>query len=373
MIDKPNIVTVDLAALVHNLAQVRALIGQGIKIMGIVKSDAYGHGLLPVSQILERNGIDCLGVAYLHEALEMRDEGIRLPIVILCGIQTKEEAREVVDKDLTPVLFEMAVAETLARESEKQGKRTRIHVKVDTGMGRLGISQGEIMPFISKIAALRGLDLEALTSHLSSADGCIGDFTECQTESFKKAVETARSLGLRPPSNNLANSAGIMGHQQTYFDMLRPGIMLYGGLPSPEFKSPVALKAAMHFKGRVLQVRELPDRTPISYGRTYYTEGQRRMAVLSAGYGDGLPRSMSNRGNVLIKGKKAPIVGRICMNLTICDITGIRDVRPGDEAIFLGSQGDETITADDLARWAGTISYEVLCSIGRGHRKEYIQ
>lgn len=372
MIDKPNNLTIDLSALVHNLDQIRALIGQGIKIMGIVKSDAYGHGLLPVSQTLERNGIDCLGVAYLHEALDMRNEGIRLPIVILCGIQTKNEAREVVDKDLTPVLFDMTAAETLARESAKQGKRTRIHVKVDTGMGRLGISQGGIAPFIRKIAALKDLELEALTSHLSSADERDGDFTGDQLKNFKKAIKTARSLGLDLPSNNLANSAGIMGHKQAHLEMVRPGIMLYGGLPSPEFKSPVTLRTAMHFKGRVLQIRELPDRTPVSYGRTYFTEGPRQMAVLSAGYGDGLPRSMSNRGNVLIKGKKAPIAGRICMNLTICDITGLVDVKPGDEAVFLGSQGDETITGDDMARWAGTISYEVFCSIGHGHRKEYI-
>ena len=372
MIDKPNSLTIDLSAMLHNLDQIRALIGQGIKIMGIVKSDAYGHGLLTVSQTLERNGIDCLGVAFLHEALEMRDAGIRLPIVILCGIQTKDEAREVVDKDLTPVVFDMTVAETLARESENRGKRTRIHVKVDTGMGRLGISQGEIVPFISKLLTLKGLDIEALTSHLSSADEYVGDFTEDQLKKFKKAIETARSFGLSLPSNNLANSAGIMGHKQAHFEMVRPGIMLYGGLPSPDFKSPVTLKTAMNFKARVLQIREMPDRTPVSYGRTYYTEGPRRMAVLSAGYGDGLPRGMSNRGNVLIKGKKAPIVGRICMNLTICDITDIKDIRSGDEAVFLGSQGDETITGDDLALWAGTISYEIFCSIGRGHRKEHI-
>ena len=239
-------------------------------------------------------------------------------------------------------------------------------------MGRLGISEEEIIPFIHKIAALKDLHLEALTSHLSSADECVGDFTENQIGKFKKAIETTRSLGLHLPSNNLANSAAIMGHTQAYFNMVRPGIMLYGGLPSPEFSSPVALKTVMNFKGRVLQIREFPERTPVSYGRTYYTEGPRRMAVLSAGYGDGLPRSISNRGNVLIKGKKAPIVGRICMNLTICDITDIRDVKEGDEAVFLGSQGDETITGDDLARWAGTISYEVFCSMGRGYRKEII-
>jgi alanine racemase len=219
---------------------------------------------------------------------------------------------------------------------------------------------------------LKHLDLEALTSHLSSADERAGNFTEIQIKHFMKAIEAGRSMGLALPFNSLANSAGVMWHQQTHFEMVRPGIMLYGGLPSPDFISPVTLKTAMHFKGQVLQVRDLPDHTPISYGRTYYTEGPRRIAILSAGYGDGLPRSMSNRGNVLVRGKRVPIVGTICMNLSLCDITGLEDVKPGDEAVFLGSQGDEIITGDDIARWSGTVSYEVFCSIGHRNKKEYL-
>ncbi len=372
MNNMPNQLKIDLPALLHNLNQVRRLVGQETKIMGVVKSDAYGHGMLPVSRKLEEAGIDCLGVAHLYEALELRKAGTRLPIVILCGILTRDESREVAENDLTPVVFDLSIAEALDQESAKLGKRTPIHLKVDTGMGRLGIPYEEVGQFIGRIAALKSLNVQALTSHLSSADENKGDFTKTQINNFKKAVDTGISFGLDLPFNNLANSAGIMGYKDARFNMVRPGIMLYGGLPSPEYKSPVPLKPAMHFKGRVMQIRDLPDKTPVSYGRTYYTEGRRRIAVLSAGYGDGLPRAMSNRGDVLVKGRKAPIVGTICMNLTMCDITGFEDIKTGEEVVFLGSQGQEAITGDDIGRWAGTISYEVFCSIGGRNIKDYL-
>ena len=372
MIKEPNSLVIDLSALVHNLRQVRMLTGQATGIMGIVKSDAYGHGLFPVSQMLERDKIDCLGVAYLHEALELRKRGIRLPIVILCGIRTRDECHEVVEKGLTPVIFDLAVAEILDQESARLGKKTHIHLKVDTGMGRLGISHKETGPFVQRIMALKNLELEALTSHLSSADERGGDFTGIQIRRFEKAIEAGRSMGLDLPFNNLGNSAAIMAHKKAHFEMVRPGIMLYGGLPSPGFASPVTLRPAMYFKGRIQQVRDFPDQSPISYGRTYYTKGPRQIAILSIGYGDGLPRSMSNTGNVLIGGKKVPVAGRICMNLTVCDITGLEDINAGDEVVFLGHQGQEVITGDDVAGWSGTISYEVFCSIGQCNGKAYL-
>jgi alanine racemase len=179
-------------------------------------------------------------------------------------------------------------------------------------------------------------------------------------------------MGLDLPLNNLANSAGLMRFKDTHFDMVRPGIMLYGGLPSPDFTPPVPLQPVMRFSGEVIQVRDFPDHTPVSYGRTYYTQGPRRIAVLSAGYGEGLPRTLSNRGRVLVRGKKVPITGRVCMNMTMVDVTGLREVRAGDEAVFLGTQAGERITADDLASWAGTISYDILCSAGQRNPKEYV-
>ncbi|MDY6972229.1 MAG: alanine racemase, partial [Thermodesulfobacteriota bacterium] len=368
----PNSLVIDLSALVYNLRQVRFLIGQGARIMGVVKSDAYGHGLFPVSQILEREEIDCLGVAYLHEALELRKRGISLPIVILCGVRTRDECREVVEKDLTTVIFDLEAARILDQENARLGKKTHIHLKVDTGMGRLGVSYKETGSIVREILGLKNVALEAMMSHLSSADepGC--DFTEVQIRRFGKAVEIGRSMGLALPLNNLANSAAIMVHNKAHFEMVRPGIMLYGGLPSPGFPSPVKLRPAMNFTGQIQQIRDFADHSPISYGRTYYTEGPRRIAILSVGYGDGLPRSMSNKGKALIRGKKVPIVGRICMNLTACDITGLQDACAGDEAVLMGSQGREVLTGDDLAGWAGTISYEVFCSLGQCNGKKYL-
>lgn len=368
----PNNVTIDLSALIHNLNQVRGLVDQKTKIMGVVKSDAYGHGLVPVSQILEKNNIDCLGVSYLYEALALRKAGVKIPIVILCGIQSRDESRQVVENELTPVLFDPAVAEILDQEGGRLGKKTPVHLKVDTGMGRLGVPHEEIAPFLQKFMTFKNLDMQALMSHLSSADDCESSFTDTQISRFDEATRVALSMGLDLPFNNLANSAGIMAYKKAHFNMVRPGIMLYGGLTSPGFKSPVSLRPAMCFKGRVLQIRELKGRTPVSYGRTYYTDGPCRIAILSAGYADGLPRSLSNRGSALISTKKVPIIGTVCMNLTICDITGTEGISAGEEAVFLGSQGKKTITGDDMAQWAGTISYEIFCSIGGNKKKDYL-
>jgi len=372
MIHSPNSIVVDLSALEHNLNQVRKVIAPETKIMGVVKSDAYGHGLIPVSRALERNGVDYLGVAHLYEALELRDNGIELPVVLLCGVRTKEEARKAVEKDLTPVLFDLGMAELLAKESVKRGKAIHVQIKVDTGMGRLGIALPELESFMKAIAGFKGLYLEALASHLSSADEPESKFTENQIEQFNRAIDIGRNMGFELPLNTLANSAGIMSHKEAHFSLVRPGIMLYGGLPSPGFKTPLSLKPVMHFKGEVIQARDLPENTPVSYGRTYYTKGKQKLAVLSVGYGDGLPRSMSNKGKVLIQGNKVDIVGTVCMNMTMCDVSGLRDITPGSEVVFLGTQGEETITGDDLARWTQTISYEIFCSIGVGFRKEYI-
>lgn len=367
----PNTLKIDLSALVHNLSVTRRMIGQGTRIMGIVKSDAYGHGMVTISKALEENNIDCLGVAYTDEAIELRNREIGLPIIVLCGMQTEKEVREVVEHGLIPVLFDLKTVHALDREGRRQGKKSPMYLKVDTGMGRLGISCREVGPFVEAARSLENVEIKGMISHLSAADDPSDDFTDEQIRAFQDAINTAKSFGLDMLSNSIANSAGIMDQKGTHLPMVRPGIMLYGGLPSPGFMPPYILRPVMHFRGRILQVRDLPDHTPVSYGKTHYTKGVRRTAVLSAGYGHGLPRSMSNRGYVLIGGKKAQIIGRICMDITICDVTGIDGVKAGDEAVFLGSQGEETITGDEIAGWAGTISYEVFCSIGRQNRKEY--
>ena len=229
------------------------------------------------------------------------------------------------------MLFDLAIVEALSEESAKRGKRVNVQLKVDTGMGRLGIPHLEVEPFIRDIMKYKELYLEGLSSHLSSADDPTSNFTEIQIENFKKAIEIGHGMGLELPLNNLANSAGLMAHKDSHFNVVRPGIMLYGGLPSPGFRSPVPLKPVMKFKGQIIQVRDLPVNTPVSYGRTYYTKGAQRIAILSAGYGDGLPRSMSNKGKVLVGGKKREVIGRVCMNMIMCDVTGAKDIMPGNE------------------------------------------
>ena len=367
-----NHLTIDLSALIHNLNQVKAIVGENTKVMGVVKADAYGHGLAGVAKALEKNGVQCLGVAQFHEAMELRNRGISIPIVILTGVRTRDEAQASALHNLSPMLFDLTVAQVLAEECARNKTVARAYVKVDTGMGRLGVLSSELLSFLKELTRFKQIRVQGLTSHLSSADEAEPAFTESQIGSFRKAIEAGRSIGLDLPLNNLANSAGLMKFKSAHFDMVRPGIMLYGGLPSPDFKAPVPLKPVMRFSGEVIQVRDFPDRTAVSYGRTYITQGPRRIAVLSAGYGEGLPRNLSNKGKVLVHGKKAPITGRVCMDMTMVDVTGLEGVQVGDEAVFLGTQEREAISADDLASWSGTISYEILCSAGQRNPKEFI-
>jgi alanine racemase len=367
----PNSVLIDLRALVYNLKQIRGLLRRGTRLAAVVKSDAYGHGLVPISRTLEKNGVDALAVAHLDEALELRDAGIRGDIILLSDLGTRESCEYVVEKGLTPVIYSLDTAERLNQAGRRRRKRIDVYLKVDTGMGRLGICHKDVAGAFDRFSGFDHLALIGLTSHLSTADDPDSDFVHAQRRRFERIVSMgrARELGLR--WNNISNSAGTAVHQNLHFDMVRCGIMLYGGLPHPDFKSPVPLKPVMHFRARVLQLRVLEDRTPVSYGRTHYTEGDRQVAVISSGYGNGIPRRLSNRGVVLVEGKRVPIVGTICMNLTLCDVTDIPHVRVGDEVVMLGSQGTARITGDDMARWAETISYEVFCSIGQMNQKEY--
>lgn len=371
MIHPQNTARIDLSSLAFNLGQVKRLVGPETKIMGIVKSDAYGHGLVEISRALEKNGVYSLGTAFIHEALELRKNGIKAPVVILCGINTIEEADTVIENSLTPVVFDLPSAILLAGAAEKRSKKANIQVKVDTGMGRLGVIHQEIAPFLKEIMKLSRLKIEGLMSHLPSADEDNSSFTDSQIAKFMKAIEAARALGMDLRLNNLANSAGVMAHKGSYFDMVRPGIMLYGGLPSPGFKPPLELKPVMDFSGRIIQIREMPGNTPLSYGRRYYTDGKKKIAIVSAGYGDGIPRGLTNKGYVIIRGKKVKMVGTVCMNLILCDITGVKDAAPGDEAVFLGRRGKEIITGDNIAEWNDTVSYEIFLNIGKGVKKEY--
>ena len=372
MVISPNRLTIDFGFLAHNLEQLRNCVAKETKIMGIVKSDAYGHGLVQVSKFLEKNGIYCFGVSFIEEALELRKEGITTPIVILCGIENDEEAKAIMENALTPVIFDLPSAEKLEKIAAARGQKATVHIKIDTGMGRLGINLNETVSFLKDMNKFRFLKIEALMSHLSSADEEDRSFTRMQIQKYKTAVDEARRLGMDLKLNHLANSAGTVAYKDSHFDMIRPGIMLYGGLPSPGFKTKLKLKPVMSLKGRILQIRDFEDKTPVSYGRTYYTDGAKKIAIVSAGYADGIPRCLSNKGKVLVGGRFADITGNICMNMLACDITGIDTIKAGHECVIMGTHDGKTITGDDIAELCDTISYEIFLSIGCSLNREYV-
>jgi len=367
----PNKITINLSALQHNLIKIRELVDKKTKIMGVVKSDAYGHGLMPIARELEKNHIDSLAVDYLSEATKLRNAGVKIPVVILLGISTLKEAKEVALYDLIPLVYDIDSARILSEKGKSSGKVVKVYLKIDTGMGRLGIDFRETGFFVQQLKEMKGIKVEGLFSHLSSADEQDALFTNAQINNFKQAISVSRSLGVDLTMNSLANSAGIMRYKKAHFDVVRPGIILYGGLPSTDFVNPPSLQQVMEFHSRIIQVRTVEHGTPISYGRTFYTDGLRKIALISAGYADGLSRSLSNKGYVLIHGQKARIIGRVCMNLTVADVTAIKDVKKGDRVCFLGKDKGDVITSDDIARWANTISYEVLCALGSKNNRKY--
>lgn len=360
-----NKTQIETSALIHNLKALQSLLGPQTAITAVVKADAYGHGMVRAARIFSEGGAQRLAVAHLNEALALRRAGIKPPIVLLRGILNRGEAEAVVEHDFISVLPEAETGVILNQESLRRGKRARVQLKIDTGMGRLGVAWSECGEFVARVLKLSGLHPEGLLSHLSSADEEDRSFSRIQIERFRSCLAAADAAGMETGASSLANSAGALWYPEARFGMVRPGIMLYGGSPAPELDLPVELRPAMSFKSLVIQIRDLPAHTPVSYGRTFVTSRATRVAVIAAGYGDGLPRALSNRGSVLIGGAKVPILGRVCMNLTMADISALPQVAPGDEAVFLGAQGKALLSGDEVAAAANTICYEIFCSLGR--------
>lgn len=355
-----TIAEISLSAISSNLNQVKLKIGKR-KILAVVKALAYGHGAIPVAKRLIAGGVDMLGVATVEEGIELRDAGISHPIVVLLGINPYE-IPALLDYNMTPVLYSLSISKALSGASKNKGKVTNVHIKIDTGMGRLGIIAEESIDIIKEIAGLKGLRLEGLMTHFSDADLVDKDYARFQLKRFNDVIKGLKKIGIKFPLCHAANSAAILTFPPSFFNMVRPGIMLYGYLPSAEINSP-DLRPALTLKSRILAIKRVSAGTPISYGRTFVTARKSTIAVLPIGYADGYSRMLSNRGEVLIKGKRSPVVGRVCMDMTMVDVTGIHGVREGDEVILIGKQGKYSISADEIAKKIGTIPYEVLCSI----------
>jgi alanine racemase len=316
-------------------------------------------------------GTDYLGVGSLQEGQALRDAGLSLPILLLLGI-LPEEAAGAVAGGMEAVLYRRDVSEALNAAAGLQGTRAGVHVKVDTGMGRLGLAPEEVLPFLEALRALSHLKVLGLISHLAMADLEDKSFSHRQLRELMALLAAARAQGWELPLSHIANSAALTDLPQAHFALVRPGIALYGSPPAPGRPTPVELKPVMSFTSQVIQLKFLSPGAAVSYGGTYITSGRSDLAVVPVGYANGLSRLLSNRGAMLVRGRRAPIRGRVCMNLTMVEVTDIPGVKEGDAVTLMGADGGERLTADQLAGWADTISYEFYCELGAANPRRYV-
>jgi alanine racemase len=351
---------VDLGAIADNISEIRKRIGEKRDLMAVVKADGYGHGAVEVSQTALKHGANCLGVATPEEGQQLREAGIDVPILVL-GLIQPEEAYKVADFGLEQTICSFDLAEELNQIAANTGTRINIHIKLDTGMGRVGLVPKEALAYIRRVSRFKNLNLKGIFSHFSCADEFDKTFARKQIEIFERLIRDIEASGIKIPKKHIANSAAILDLPESYFDLVRPGIMIYGLYPSNEVSRTFELRPAMTLVTKVIFVKQVPPGCPISYGRAFITQKETTVATLPVGYADGYNRLLSGQGEVLIKGRRVPLMGRICMDMCMVDVSGIKDVRVGDEVILFG-QG---LSVDEIASKIGTINYEVVCGIGK--------
>ncbi|MBE3593148.1 MAG: alanine racemase [Thermoanaerobacter sp.] len=369
---RPTRAEIYLDNIVHNLSEIKRWVGKNVKIMGVVKANAYGHGACQVAKVLIENGVSYLAVATIEEALELRECGINIPILIF-GYTPLTQAKELIVNNITQTVFDINYVKDLERIALNAGKKAKVHVKIDTGMGRIGYTDLKVAEKeIEKMMEMEGVEVQGIFSHFATSDEKNKTYAEKQFDMFKKLLERLKEKGINIPLKHIANSGAIIDLKYTYLDMVRPGIVLYGSYPSEEVERPLDLKQTMGFKTKIVHIKEVPEGTSISYGRTFITKRKSKIATLPVGYADGFNRLLSNNHHVLVKGKYAPVIGRICMDQTMIDVTDIEGVELGDDVVIFGSQKGEKITADEIAKKLDTIPYEVYCGISRRVPRIYI-
>lgn len=364
-VNRGPVAEIDLSALTHNL-NIVTNISKKRNIIAVVKADAYGHGSVQISKRILNEGISCLAVAYTEEAKTLRESGVSAKIIVLFDCADKEDF---FNYDLIPVISNMKAAREFSKLAAGRGKTIPVHIKIDTGMGRMGFTKEEAVQCTIAIAGMKGIMLEGLLSHFSEADLSDSSYAAYQVQLFNEIREKITAKIGRPVMSHMANSAAILTMQDALLDAVRPGLMLYGYSP---FSESYGLVPVMKIKTKILAVRNLPAGTPISYGRTFMTKRKSRIAVIPLGYADGFNRLFSNNADVLVRGQQAPVVGRVCMDLTMIDVTDIEEVSEADEVVVMGHQGNKTITACQLSSRINTIPYEILTSLGNRAKKEYI-
>jgi alanine racemase len=360
---RPTVAEIRLSALRHNVEVIRALLPQGVGLLGVVKANAYGHGALPVARSLEAVGARMLGVATVEEGVELREGGIRLPVVVLGGVEPPQ-ATEAHAHDLSATLFDRGQIGYLARAAEAAGRPFPVHVKVDTGMGRLGFLPREALEAAGEIASNPTLRLEGWMTHLSSADGPAAEdreYTAGQLATFRETLPAIRKTFGTAVAVHALNSAGILRFGEEAFDLVRPGISLYGCSPLPPGGALQDLRPVMRLLSKVLSLKELPAGHAVSYNRRYRCDGSRRIAVVPIGYADGYRRALTGRARMSVAGHSVPVVGTVCMDHTMIDVTGVPGVEIGTDVEVMG---EASMGAEEMARVCGTIPYEILVQVG---------
>ncbi len=363
--ERPTWVEIDLSAIANNTRRLKSLVGSQVQVLVSLKADAYGHGALKVARTTLHNGASMLGVATVSEATPLRKAGIAAPILVF-GYIPLWQMREAVRLGVTVTLYSLEAAQSLSRAALALGKTVRVHVKVDSGMGRLGVRAeqiAELVRLVQAIVALPVLEYEGIYTHFATVDASNQEHARRQLDRFQQVLRVLEEQNLRPPIVHAANSAAIISLPEAHFDMVRPGIAIYGLDPSAEVRLPEGFRAALSFKTQVSQVKMVPAGECISYGCTYITDRPTLIAILPVGYADGFRRAPRNWGTVLIHGQEAPILGRVCMDQCIINVTHIPQTRVGDEVVLIGRQGDATLTAEQVAERLGTINYEVVAEI----------
>jgi alanine racemase len=364
-------VEVDLDRFGANLRTLRALGGPGRELLLVVKADAYGHGAVEMAEAAAAEGVAQLGVATLHEGIQLRRAGCALPIIVLSPL-LPSEIPEAVESGLDPTVCDLAFARALSAEAVAVGRPQRFHVEIDTGMGRIGVRVEEAEAFLESVLSLPGLRLASLSTHFPDADAEDLDFSHDQVRRFVELLRRLEERGMRPPRVHAANSAGAINLPEAHFDWLRIGLLAYGYAP-PNARRRLPLLPVLSFKSRLVQVRDLPVGATVSYGRTFRTTRPTRSGVVAVGYGHGYSWLLSNRGHMLVRGRRVPILGRVTMDLTMVDVTELPDAAVGDEVVLFGNQGDAQLPLEEVARGSETLPYEVMCTIGKRVTRIYVR
>lgn len=372
----PTWVEIDLDRLERNLASLRAAAGPGVAVLHVVKADGYGHGAVEVGRATLQAGCAMLGVATLHEGIELRQAGIHAPILVLSP-SLPDEYDELLAWQLTPTLSTLEQCGQVAEAAGRAGVRTPVHVEVDTGMGRTGFDHTAAFEAVRRIAAEPDIVLEGLFTHFPDSDGADLSFTLRQVSLFEELLGRIEHEGITIPWRHAANSAAVLAVPSSLFNMVRPGIALLGVYPSEHVPRTIRLEPVLSFHARLVQVRDVPPGHHISYGGTWVTRRPSRIGVVTAGYGHGLPRHLSNRGQVFVRGRRAPIVGRVTMDLTMVDLTDIPGAAVGDEVLLFGGEVagavDPPIRVEEVAEWAGTIPWEIFCQLDKRVVRKYVR